>query len=62
MTIDELLQQLMKIKECYPDSGSFVVFGHCGEYEGQTIDGRRDGCYRLTTINKTNNRDEVVIT
>lgn len=25
MTIDELLQQLMKIKEVYPDSGKFLV-------------------------------------
>ena len=25
MTLDELLQQLMKIKEIYPDSGKFLV-------------------------------------
>lgn len=26
MTLDELLTQLMKIKEVYPDSGSFVIY------------------------------------
>lgn len=26
MTLDELLQQLTKIKECYPDSGKFLIY------------------------------------
>jgi hypothetical protein len=33
MTVDELLQQLMKIKEVYPDSGSWPLVADFNELD-----------------------------
>ena len=60
MTLDELIKQLNKIKEIYPDSGKWIVFTHNEEFEGTTIEGRRDGLLKVISVKK-NSKNELVI-
>ena len=56
MTLDELLTQLMKIKETFPDSGKYKVMLYNEEMSFEN-----HGRIESHTIKKVLNYDEVVI-
>ena len=56
MTLDELLTQLMKIKETFPDSGKYKVMLY---NTGRTFE--HHGRFESHTIKKVLNHDELVI-
>jgi hypothetical protein len=62
MTLDELLNQLMRIKECYTDSGKFKIVGYDRELLEQTLgESNLDRKYELKIVKKIELKDEVVI-
>lgn len=50
MTLNELLRELMKIKEVYPDSGNYKIFRFCPIESEEVKKIRKSSFYKYTIV------------